>query len=424
MESEAHFNSYTVDRQDREPPIDADLDVIEILEDESSPSTQGFTDPDVVNRTNNAEFCTIPLTFRLRINPFRYRTDLDPEPVFLVHAVMALAGHHVKSDSTLSHRHTALQLLRQALDTFSDTETMHSILDTIVILFSLDETQSMLGNWSTHLVGAYGLLEACGGIKMLPLSSRFETQIGILTWWDAIVSLLSREQCAFPYEYFDTVLSNQHKREWNFFGLCGCPTSLVIIVMRVARLAADRRKAWSASGSTCDAAVISEIQQYLESWCHVPAATAFNDEEGMHQDLDTMHCSEAWRNGLLLYIFRVFQWEPGNEAPIHILYRARAIMDHALWCRDVNMISRQALLPLFFAGCELRDRSTQAEIIKLCSQWNDRTRYHMFRDVIPLLEEIWAEQETKGFENVWWGQIVDRQHASQPESLRMRLCFG
>lgn len=41
----------------------------------------------------------------------------------------------------------------------------------------------MFGNWSTHLVGAYELLEACGGIKMLPLSSRFETQIGILTWY-------------------------------------------------------------------------------------------------------------------------------------------------------------------------------------------------------------------------------------------------
>lgn len=93
---------------------------------------------------DNEEFCTIPLTFHLRINPFRYRTDLDPEPIFLVHAVMALAGHHVNSDSTLSHRHTALQLLRQGLDMFSDPETMYSILDTIVILFSLDVGPSVL----------------------------------------------------------------------------------------------------------------------------------------------------------------------------------------------------------------------------------------------------------------------------------------
>jgi Fungal specific transcription factor domain len=91
---------------------------------------------------DNSEFCTIPLTFHLRINPFRYRTDIDPEPTFLVHAVMALAGHHVNSTSTLSHRHAALQLLRQNLNAFSDTETMYSVLDTIVILFSLDVSQT------------------------------------------------------------------------------------------------------------------------------------------------------------------------------------------------------------------------------------------------------------------------------------------
>ena len=34
----------------------------------------------------------------------------------------------------------------------------------------------------------------------------------------------------------------------------------------------------------------------------------------------------------------------------------------------------------------------------------------MFRSTIPLLEEVWAEQDMKGFENVWWGQIVDKQH--------------
>lgn len=41
----------------------------------------------------------------------------------------------------------------------------------------------MLGNWSTHLKGAYDLLEACGGIKGIALSSRVEAQIGILTWY-------------------------------------------------------------------------------------------------------------------------------------------------------------------------------------------------------------------------------------------------
>jgi hypothetical protein len=58
-----------------------------------------------------------------------------------MHAVMALAGHHVQSTAMLAHRHAALQLLRHGLDTLSNTEAMYSVLDTIVILFSLDVSQ-------------------------------------------------------------------------------------------------------------------------------------------------------------------------------------------------------------------------------------------------------------------------------------------
>ncbi|KAH8676427.1 fungal-specific transcription factor domain-containing protein [Tricladium varicosporioides] len=378
----------------------------------------------ILNRYNT-EFCTIPLTFDLRINPFRYRTNLDPEPIFLVHAVMALAGHHVESTLTLNHRHAALGLLRQSLNTNNIAENIYSMLDTIIILFSLDETQSALGNWSTHLMGAYSLLEACGGIKVLGISTRVEAQIGLLTWWDAIISLLSREECVFPYAYFEAVMSNQNSREWDFFGLCGCPISLVKIAMQVARLSAERQKLSSTRDIIFDTTIISEIVQSLESWHHVPAAMAFQDEECMQQDQDIMHCSEAWRNGLLLYVFRVFQWELGSRIPMHILHRARVLVDHVVSCRDVAMISRQALLPLFFAGCELGDQSTRTEIVRYCSVWNEKTRYHVFSSTIPLLEEVWAEQETRGFENVWWGQIVDKQHSYKSHCpLQMRLCFG
>ena len=41
----------------------------------------------------------------------------------------------------------------------------------------------MLGSWRIHLVGAYSLVESCGGIETLAMSSRIETQIGILTWY-------------------------------------------------------------------------------------------------------------------------------------------------------------------------------------------------------------------------------------------------
>ena len=68
------------------------------------------------------------------------------------------------------------------------------------------------------------------------------------------------------------------------------------------------------------------------------------------------------------------------------------------------MVSRRALLPLFFAGCELRDQSLRSKIVEFCCIWDRRIRYHMFSNTIPLLEEVWVEQAVKGFENVWWGQ--------------------
>ncbi|KAM5462993.1 hypothetical protein MferCBS49748_006220 [Microsporum ferrugineum] len=374
---------------------------------------------------DNGEFCKIPLTSDLRINPFRYRKDLEPEPVFLIHAVMALAGHHVESTSTQDHRHAAFQLLREKLGSYSKAEDVYSMLDAVIILFSLDETQSAFGNWNTHLIGAYGLLEACGGIEVWVTSARVMAQVAILTWWDAITSLVSREDCVFPYAYPQTVLSKHDGQEWDYFGLCGCPPSLVHLVMQLARLCAEKRKSSSMRYVTFDTTAALEIEQSLECWYHISPETAFQSEESMQQDQDSMHCSEAWRNGLLLYIYRVFRWEPGSSVPLAILFRARVITDHVFACRDQSMVSRQALLPLFFAGCELRDRSLRRKIVEFCSIWDTRTQYHMFSNAIPLLEEVWAEQDAKGFENVWWGQIVDKLHSSGTQHpLQMRLCFG
>ena len=91
-------------------------------------------------------------------------------------------------------------------------------------------------------MGAYDLLEACGGIEGWAMSARAEAQVGMLTWYEAhvadrpwvpadspgwmqITSLVSGEDCVFPYAYFEAVLLNHNGREWDFFGLCGCPPS-------------------------------------------------------------------------------------------------------------------------------------------------------------------------------------------------------
>lgn len=49
----------------------------------------------------------------------------------------------------------------------------------------------------------------------------------------------------------------------------------------------------------------------------------------------------------------------------------------------------------------------------------------MFNRTVPLLEEVWAEQESLGTENVSWAQVVDKQHAAESQyHLKVRLCFG
>ena len=233
---------------------------------------------------------------------------------------------------------------------------------------------------------------------------------------------MNREDCVFPIAYFERIAAIHDEKEWDYFGLCGCPLPIVKHVMRLARLGAKKRH--SVEDKLSDADMIEEIQKSLETWQYTSCTNA-DDEESMQRDQDRMHCSEAWRNGLLLYIYRVFHWKAGQKTPIQILFRARAVADHVFASRDENMITRQALLPLFFAGCELRDISTRRKMIQYCKTWGSKTRYHMFYTTVPLLQQVWAEQEEKGFESVWWGQIVDTQHAAEPDGpLQRRLCFG
>ena len=240
-----------------------------------------------------------------------------------------------------------------------------------------------------------------------------------------MISLVNRTPCVFPYDYLESVLACCEDRLWTFYRLCGCPQSLVVPLVQLAHLAAEKKKSASMRWVVFDNSLISEIEQSLEAWSHNPSDTAFDDEESMHQDTDRMHCSEAWRNGLLLYIYRVFRWEPSDTPPVRMLHHARAILDHASACRDDQFIARQALLPLFFAGCEFADLSSRNRIRALCSSWNERTRYHMFGGMIPLLEEVWTAQTVRGPEHVWWGQIVDKKGSIESRhSLPMQICFG
>lgn len=234
--------------------------------------------------------------------------------------------------------------------------------------------------------------------------------------------MLAREPCVLPYTYFEAISSSDQAKQWDYYSLVGCPLALVDVIMQLARLSSEAASARSEGPAKSK---VQKLKQMLESWQHVSSTASIVDEESMLQDQDARHCEEAWRNGLLLYLHRVFEWQPGEQIPKHFISRAKVIMAHASACRDEGMVARQALLPLFLAACEFQERSLRMRIMKSCAAWNDETGYGMFSDAIPLLEEVWAEQEAKGFKNVWWGQIVDRRHGAHSNNpLQMRLCFG
>jgi hypothetical protein len=125
-----------------------------------------------------------------------------------MHAALALAGHHVLSTQFQDHRQAALQTLRVGLDELNPAH-FQSVLDTIILLFSLDvraiglhsiasgraderqEAQSAYGNWNVHLSGAYSLLEACGGVEEWTKSTRAIVQVGMLVWYVVSVFALS-----------------------------------------------------------------------------------------------------------------------------------------------------------------------------------------------------------------------------------------
>ena len=87
--------------------------------------------------SDNEEFCKIPLTTDLSLNPFQYQKIAKREPAFLVHAAMALAGHHLESFSTHHHRQASLQALRESLSDRDFSQAQHMV-DAIILLFSLD----------------------------------------------------------------------------------------------------------------------------------------------------------------------------------------------------------------------------------------------------------------------------------------------
>ena len=371
------------------------------------------------------DFCIIPITRDIEVNPFRCRQETSSGSRFLLHAILALSMQHVSgltidhalAEESQRHKNTALQLFRGAVEGCKQRSSP-AYLDTAVILCSFDATQSAFGNWNWHFNNALQVLQACGGPKRLKESSRLRAQVAMFLWWDCTVALVSRSASTFPMTYHDVMFEADDQAGWDHFNLFGVPKDLFRILIELTELAAEHKKVQSMKWATFNLQRIVELESEVRRWTQEkPAVVAeLEDEEGIQNRLDCFHDAEAWRHAMLLYIVRVFKWDRTQQSPSSISFHARMTLDHVRCCRRSSPVQKQLLLPVFLAGCETSNRRDRDFALEYCDWWTQNCRYRMFASVYELLQSYWAVQSNTGIDitDIWWGSFIDeRLTASQ-----------
>ncbi|KAE8318357.1 fungal-specific transcription factor domain-containing protein [Aspergillus transmontanensis] len=388
----------------------------------------------------DTEFCVLPITSDIALNPFRCREPLSQGSRLLFHSILALCCRHLSqitgtpSSEEREHRNQAFKLLENALQSDQLARRGLTLLDPLLVLFTLDCTLSASGRWSTYLTRAHSILEACGGPPALD-NARIRSQVAMILWWDATLALVSRQGTVFSQPYLDHLIHSEKKDRWSFYDLTGCPSDLVVIIFKLAELAHQSTIASTMKWLTFNLTPIVQIEKQLRSWTHPSfAAPSYNqvsssaddgtraiplDEDTFHAHQDRHHCAEAWRHALLLYIERIFRWDRSQIRPLSIPCLARLTLNHVRCCRRTSQTQKQLLLPVFLAGSETGDEEMRDLARGYCRWWGERSRYNMFHSVPVLLEDIWGGDK-------WWGDVVDEKTkgASAADGSNVQFLFG
>ncbi|KAI1614983.1 fungal-specific transcription factor domain-containing protein [Exophiala viscosa] len=393
----------------------------------------------------DTDLCILPLTSDMVINPFRIRGFASEDSQLLVQSVLALySQHQVNTGNTqpteaMKKRSQVAEMLSQALQNGQSSHKTSCLLEAILIMFTLDCTISALGNWADHIRNAATVFEAWGGASALN-SPRLRSQASMLVWWDATLAMISRQGVRLHPSYFEHLLNHELNDGWSFYELTGCPTELVVFLVRLAEMARQKELADSMQFLTFDMTVVLDIEQQLLHWKNSlevevgagyvhggminlldddveddsPTTSEEGENEGEYsKKRDDYHCMEAWRYALLLYIQRVFRWNrQSHRRPRAILPLTCKIIEHCRNCRKTSQVQKQLLLPIFLAGAEARDRDVQDTVRAYCLWWGARSRYGMFYSVSSLLEEYWENKPSKDGSPVWWGSFLDSKSPS------------
>ncbi|KAE8373874.1 fungal-specific transcription factor domain-containing protein [Aspergillus bertholletiae] len=448
--------STTTDRP-AEPALNGRQNIAPTLQDTAaapsgseSHSTQGFVfsaptrpgnDPRIVEITSvdheellrlyDSKYCVLPLTGDIpgAVNPFRCERQVSKPSILLIHAILALCCQHSErlvasqSREAAEHRGQAVRLLESALQ----NKPHLTLLDPILILFTLDCTLSAAGTWATKLRRTYSMLQTLGGTGVLT-TPRIRAQVGMLIWWDATLALISRQSPIIDQSYLDFLVQWEQQDEWSFFDLTGCPRHLLVHLAQLAELANQSEIASAMQWLSFNMAPVTQIEHDLNHWNpeadsapNNPHGSDLTDDEVMkqiHKQQDRYHCAEAWRQALLLYIEIIFK-NDRKKRPFSVYQLVRKIIDNVRCCRRTSLMQKQLLIPVFLAGSETSDEDMRSFVNDYCVYWGEKTHYNMFNSVSLIFDEIWVSG--KG-----WRDVIDSKTSvgSDQEHGTMQLLFG
>ncbi|CAG8050186.1 unnamed protein product [Penicillium olsonii] len=374
------------------------------------------------------EFCVLPLTSDISINPFRCQRQTSQGSLLLFHSILALCCQHLRrltgswATEADEHRRKALQLLDEAVQ-HQQAHSKLSLLEPILILFTLDCTLSAAGKWTTHLHRAHTMLQVCGGPMSLT-TPRVRSQVGMLLWWDATLALISRHGPIMDPSYLEFLIKWERKDNWSFFDLTGCPGDLIVHLFHLAELARQSEIARSMKWLSFNIAPVIAIEEKVTAWTNNispvesdPEMSDTEAEKQFHEQQDRFYCAEAWRFTLLLYIESVFKSDR-QKRHFAINKLVRQTIDSIRCCRQTSQTQKQLLLPVFLAGSETSDEAMRDFVKNYCSYWGEKSRYGMFNSTPVLLDEIWTTGK-------WWGEVIDSKTKSPGNGQgQTQLLFG
>lgn len=237
-------------------------------------------------------FSPVTLTYEVKANPWQECLSQTDSAPFLLDAVRALAIRHRSHLEEKPEGLSVMELKDSTLSIYGQTISTMSLevgVSVSLILIGIDYAESALGNWTIHLRGVYGMIEAAGGIQLADQAVHIKAQIAQLVWYDTIISLLSRKTPLYPRKYAERVILWENEAQWSLLALNGFPDSAFLNMYDIAEAASH--------ASDLSDGYVTGLEMKL--WL-----ARFDTEQG-ENDKEISALTDCWRLGLLLYCTRV-----------------------------------------------------------------------------------------------------------------------